>query len=983
MLLTLFYMVATWIQAWRLSTLRARLSVVLKGPDNFRPSIMFYGKSTRPKEDPVGSKSAISNGNECVDNMLSSHFCSNRNDAKLGDLLWFQADKRLCTIYPQQKIDILTWLVFPHGKTLFPLCSHNYGQASIKDPRMHVLIEADMDNYSPLAYTRATKLEDYGQILAWTSNKYFGVILETDLDHITKFSTTLMNGECFINNGLLLTRVQSVLVSGKPCIYNGEEFIPSYNKKLIGKAQWDAHIKTLRIFGSAARLVAQQGLPMEVEDTPGIVISPGTKSLSLQMPMILEITLPGDISDSKDVPSDCPVPSTPPPTPASASAVINGTASRLSQALTKSMDLIPMVSADKSAVLPTSPSLSKSENLILKEDLGLDVQSSEDIKDSGLSKSLDMFADKNSATRSMPSQRKIFPSTSAANYSPSKKVTDFTTAIKPMNILIYGDSSVAVDNVKNVLDSIVNRMKYIVYILSASEACSDIWVKQAILVIVCGNVGNEVASQLVEYMVKGGKLLALCSDTLHTLLPSFKTAEVREHELVRFSYGKWKHVRMMHHIFCYQASPAKTRFSQDHEDVKVSVPQTPATANVYDKAGNSHIFHVRVLGTEETWHTPSLLLADLPETGGKAVFSQIHLEADPSQYEFEESKFNVLKQSNSARLEIFSDLLSTHLGVDVSPQPCVAPVYTPGFFLGTYELKLEMLKQLKDAMQPNNILKMTNMDIQFCEQGTKAMPPSSTLLPVMIHSCPDNFSTVEYFEILSTKVVGRLVIYSDVMTSSMNVTNGRSLYHGLAIIPRRQTQGQGRHVSLLQHMVSVAVVLAVKSTQGYEKIDIRLKWPNDIYAGSSIKLGGLLVQSNVIASTMICNIGVGINLSNKEPTCSINQLIARHNELNGDKLQTFSLERFLALIFNQLENLLNSVQGGNMDTLYETYYQHWLHTDADVTVMSEDGTSQEVKVIGIDDFGYLQVQGENGNIFSVHPNGNSFDMCKGLIIPRK
>lgn len=87
--------------------------------------------------------------------------------------------------------------------------------------------------------------------------------------------------------------------------------------------------------------------------------------------------------------------------------------------------------------------------------------------------------------------------------------------------------------------------------------------EQAALVVVYGIVGHEVASQLVEYIVNGGKLLALCSDVLNLLLPAFKTAEVRENELVRFSYGKWKHVRMLHHIFCYQASPVKTKFHDD------------------------------------------------------------------------------------------------------------------------------------------------------------------------------------------------------------------------------------------------------------------------------------------------------------------------------------------------------------------------------------------------------------------------------------
>lgn len=87
--------------------------------------------------------------------------------------------------------------------------------------------------------------------------------------------------------------------------------------------------------------------------------------------------------------------------------------------------------------------------------------------------------------------------------------------------------------------------------------------EQAFLVVIYGNIGNEISTQLVDYMVRGGKLLVLCSDLLHILLPTFKTAEVRENELVRFSYGKWKNVRMMHHIFCYQPSPVKTKFSEE------------------------------------------------------------------------------------------------------------------------------------------------------------------------------------------------------------------------------------------------------------------------------------------------------------------------------------------------------------------------------------------------------------------------------------
>lgn len=38
--------------------------------------------------------------------------------------------------------------------------------------------------------------------------------------------------------------------------------------------------------------------------------------------------------------------------------------------------------------------------------------------------------------------------------------------------------------------------------------------------------------------------------------------------------------------------------------------------------------------------------------------------------------------------------------------------------------------------------------------------------------------------------------------------------------------------------------------------------------------------------------------------------------------------------------------------------------------------------MGIDEFGYLKVCSEDGTISSVQPDGNSFDMMKGLIAPK-
>lgn len=109
--------------------------------------------------------------------------------------------------------------------------------------------------------------------------------------------------------------------------------------------------------------------------------------------------------------------------------------------------------------------------------------------------------------------------------------------------------------------------RYTIYPLSSQQVQNKIWINNTTLLVICGYVSQDVGAILTEYFLIGGKMLSICSDVLHMVLPTFRThAEVREHELVQFSYGRWQKVRMMHHIFCYQPSPVRKHFSTDSED---------------------------------------------------------------------------------------------------------------------------------------------------------------------------------------------------------------------------------------------------------------------------------------------------------------------------------------------------------------------------------------------------------------------------------
>ncbi|KAF4520098.1 hypothetical protein B566_EDAN010327 [Ephemera danica] len=489
--------------------------------------------------------------------------------------------------------------------------------------------------------------------------------------------------------------------------------------------------------------------------------------------------------------------------------------------------------------------------------------------------------------------------------------------------------------------------RYTVYSVNAEQLKGSAWQVSTALVVICGSVPDSLVSALTSYLLRGGKLLCLCSDLLHMVLPEFRTAEVRTNELVTFSYQRWKKIKMLHHVFCYQQSPVHSRFGDQN-----TKGLTPATAvELKDREGLSHKLDVSVLGVEETWHTPSLILAKSSAGGGKVIFSQVHLEVDPLQYESDNTTYASLKQSNTARLEIMRDILGTQLGLECAEGSKEATP-TMGYFLGRHELKTEFLTSVKSRLGSScNTLEMDNLVLQFCGKGATPSQPSHSILPVMLHSCPPHFNTLEYFDNLTTEALGRLVVYADVMTSSMEPLSGAPLWHGMAAVPRQQLTGRGRggnewlspegcgmftlqlhlplnsnlgrRVSLIQHITALAIVIAIREAKGYEDIDLRLKWPNDIYAGNWAKVGGLIVTSSIMGQKVCCNIGCALNLANSEPTTCIQDLLRECNS-NAPPL---TLEKYLALTFSRLESMIEAAQNTDegLDDILKVYYAYWLH----------------------------------------------------------
>jgi hypothetical protein len=62
-------------------------------------------------------------------------------------------------------------------------------------------------------------------------------------------------------------------------------------------------------------------------------------------------------------------------------------------------------------------------------------------------------------------------------------------------------------------------------------------------------------------------------------------------------------------------------------------------------------------------------------------------------------------------------------------------------------LKFEVLEELKSKMETSNTLKLDNLTVKFCGKGEDPPHADVNCFPVMIHLCPDDFSTLDYFDV--------------------------------------------------------------------------------------------------------------------------------------------------------------------------------------------------------------------------------------------
>ncbi|XP_010891889.2 biotin--protein ligase isoform X1 [Esox lucius] len=577
---------------------------------------------------------------------------------------------------------------------------------------------------------------------------------------------------------------------------------------------------------------------------------------------------------------------------------------------------------------------------------------------------------------------------------------------KPPNVLVYtGGCQERFQRVRSLVGECIDMYSYTVYPLRPQQALSEPWLESAALLILASDdpLTPQLQARFLAYLELGGKILGLSSTLCPTGL-ALVPRESRRRQICRLNF---------------------TRADSTELDLSVL-----ASGNVFirepQSGGGGETAEVESWGELKGGGADDgdkdmviVRVTTCDGNGGEAVLCQVHLEIAPDSEDIASLQgFDELKISNMRRYEVLTEIL-TSLGLrcELSQAPPPSPVY---ILSTSEEHRACFLKWLHTQVDKEGLLKSSKASLKVVsgaelQAGPPLLPEGTLALvtdPPVAQSC-EYFSLHTYNQHLQTRRLGHTVLYAHVIPTTMDLLERLMLQLpeeiGLVAVAAQQTQGKGRgenawlsplgcamfsvhvqvavssrlgqRISFLQHLAALAVVEAVRTLPGYQDIDLRVKWPNDIYYSNLMKLGGVLVKSTVMGPTFYLLIGCGFNVSNSNPTICINDLVMQHNREHGTSLEALSSAQLIGRTLTFLEELICAFQEQGSEAVLPLYYKRWVHSGTQVRLWSEDGPHADV--VGVDDNGFLQVRSEEQGVVSVQPDGNSFDMLRNLVVVKQ
>lgn len=238
------------------------------------------------------------------------------------------------------------------------------------------------------------------------------------------------------------------------------------------------------------------------------------------------------------------------------------------------------------------------------------------------------------------------------------------------------------------------------------------------------------------------------------------------------------------------------------------------------------------------------------------------------------------------------------------------------------------------------------------------------------------------------QIIGNLIVRLEVTDSTNNYANQQirenGLSEGTVFLAHEQTAGRGQQKNrwesepgenLLfsivlcpdfleirhQFMLSKVITLGIYRALNKYVDSLKIKWPNDIYAGNQ-KLGGILIENSIMSGLLkSAVVGIGLN---------VNQTIFYSDAPNPVSLQLltnqhYDCEIILSEILSGINWYYSILRDGKdeeidqefISVLYRLNEKHFYKTEDEIF---------EGEIIGVNEIGQLLIRRNNVEVLEFH-----------------
>ncbi|KFQ28567.1 Biotin--protein ligase, partial [Merops nubicus] len=324
---------------------------------------------------------------------------------------------------------------------------------------------------------------------------------------------------------------------------------------------------------------------------------------------------------------------------------------------------------------------------------------------------------------------------------------------KPPNILIYLGSETAeveFEQVKSILQECIDADSYTIYQLHEEQVLKAPWVDNSLLLIVATEkpISEENHKQFMKFLSKGGKILGFSSSF------TFNGIQIKR---------KNKLKKTVHEVVVSK---------MDSTEIKLNLLVSGCIFEEVMKEDTNKVKTLSRLNNADK----DIVIVHLTygDSGGEAILSQAHLELDINSMDVKtEEDFNLLKISNSKRYEILKEILiSLGLRCELSE----IPMLTPSYLLSSDEdIHLAFLKWLEGSVNAEGLRASSKVSLKFVSSCESKMEIAPSLIPVITDMgsfSSEHFSLKTYQENLQTKKLGKILLFTEVTTTTMDLLDG-------------------------------------------------------------------------------------------------------------------------------------------------------------------------------------------------------------------